>query len=559
MAHRTRTARWLGLGVAAAAAGAGLAGAPATESGIASDLPASVHDRATSHNWMKSKWGNDTTREGIIASADGVWRADKDHGSLNWIEHHYGVDDAWGKSDAQRRKLTGQGVTVAVIDTGVAPVSGLDAPGKVVNGPDLSFESQSDATRYLDGYGHGTHMAAIIAARDAGVPIDKYKDPRNVSGIAPDSQILNVKVGTSDGAADVSQVIAAVDWVVEHRRDNGMNVRVINLSYGTHSQQPYTVDPLAKAVENAWAAGIVVVAAAGNDGDGSGLTMPAADPYVIAVGAVDNRGSDDTKDDVVAPFSSSGTAARRPDLLAPGKSVVSLRVPGSEADVDHPEGLVPGDAQDRLFRGSGTSQAAAIVSGIAALVLQARPAMTPDQVKAMLTATADRLEVGASPAMGAGVVDPKAAVERTLQQTPTTLAANPAAQTWPTSTGLGTLQASRGDAIVADPGNGEELSGEVDAMGSPWNPSQWAQASTSGTAWDGGEWNGRVWTGTGFTARSWSGESWEARSWSGRSWSGVDWSARSWSDSTWSARSWSGAGWVARSWSDAGWGNPSVW
>jgi serine protease AprX len=548
---RGRIAAFVGLVVAVAWAG-GMTGGSHADGGKReqSGPPRS------SLSWMKSKWGNDTTREGEKASADGSWHADKDHGSLNWIEHHYGVDDVWGKSDALRQRITGKGVTVAVIDTGVAPVDGLDAPGQVINGPDLSFESQSDATRYLDGYGHGTHMAAIIAAREDNVTPDHYHDPRNVSGIAPDAQILNMKVATSDGAVDVTQVIAAIDWVVQHRNDAGMNVRVINLSYGAHSTQPYQLDPLAKAVENAWKAGIVVVAAAGNDGAEAPLTEPAADPYVIAVGALDNKGTDDLKDDAVAAFSSTGTDARRPDLIAPGKSVVGLRVPGSEADVEHPEGLVPGDAKDRLFRGSGTSQASAVVSGVAALLLQARPSLTPDQVKGVLTATADKLQTNPSPAMGAGVIDVKAAAELAMKQ-PLPIAAS--WQAWPAATGLGTLAAARGDAIVVDPANGVALTGEVDALGTPWDPAAWAAASSAGRAWVNGSWNGGAWTGDGWTARSWSGDAWAARSWSGRSWSGLDWSARSWSGDAWSARSWSGDGWVARSWSDALWGDASVW
>ena len=116
-----------------------------------------------------------------------------------------------------------------------------------------------------------------------------------------------------------------------------MDVRVLNLSYGTDSVQPWQVDPLARAVENAWDNGIVVVAAAGNGGaSADSLTMPAIDPHVIAVGAVDHSGTPSTSDDVVADFTSAGSAARRPDVLAPGKSVVSLRVPGSFADVEHP-------------------------------------------------------------------------------------------------------------------------------------------------------------------------------------------------------------------------------
>jgi serine protease AprX len=513
----------------------------------ATPAPASAAPAPTASaldQWAKSKWGNDTTKEGEKASADGVWRADRDHGSLNWIERNYGVKDTWGKVAPDGQKVTGAGVTVAVIDTGVAPVPGLNAPGKVIDGPDLSFDSQNPLTRYLDGYGHGTHMAGIIAGRDDGVPVDKFADPKNMVGIAPNATILNMKVATADGSVDVSQVIAAVNWVVQHRQDHGMNVRVINLSYGTHSTQGYEVDPLAKAVEDAWRAGIVVVAAAGNDGGSAPLTMPAADPYVISVGAVDNRGTDSFKDDSVAPFSAGGSTAVGPDLLAPGKSVVSLRVPGSDADVEHPEGLVPGDARGRFFRGSGTSQAAAVVSGAAALLIQARPALTPDQVKRILTSSADKLETDDSPGVGAGVIDVKAALS-----TPVPGAA--AIQRWPLSTGTGSLQAARGDAMVVDPDSGVSLTGEMDALGTPWDAVAWAAASTNGTAWNGGEWNGRPWTGVGWTGRSWSGDSWEARSWSGRSWSGTDWQGRSWSATGWLGRSWSGEAWSGRSWSSS--------
>ena len=231
-------------------------------------------------------------------------------------------------------------------------------------------------------------------------------NPDKFAGIAPDAQLLNMKVGAGDGGADVSQVIAALDWVTEHRTDHGMNVRVVNLAYGTASVQPWQVDPLAHAVENAWRAGLVVVIAAGNEGlDATSLLMPAVDPHVLAVGAVDNVGTATHADDVVAEFTNGGNSDRRPDVLAPGKSVVSLRVPGSYVDAQHPEGLVAGDTSNRFFRGSGTSQATAVTSGEVALLLQARPTLTPDQVKALLMSTADPLVQNPNPAMGAGVVD----------------------------------------------------------------------------------------------------------------------------------------------------------
>ncbi len=546
----------MGLATALVAVGAASAGSVPMASADASRSSSRPHSPEA---LLKSKWGNDTTNEGKQATAEtGVWQADVDHGSMNWIEHHYGVQDVWTQFDPNGKRVTGQGVTVAVIDTGVAPVKGLTTPGKVVNGPDLSFDSQDAAVRYLDGYAHGTHMAGIIAGRDADVPIGKaglprYDDPAYFVGMAPDARILNVKVGTADGAVDVTQVIAAIDWVVQHRSDNGMNVRVINLSYGTRSTQSYLADPLAKAVENAWNRGIVVVAAAGNGGTASPLTMPAVDPYVISVGSVDHRGTDKFTDDIVSPFSNGGTTARRPDLIAPGKSVVSLRVPGSVADVEHPEGRLPGDLSGRFFRGSGTSQATAVVSGAVALLLQARPTMTPDQVKRLLVLSADKLAVNSQPAMGAGVLDVDEAMSLS---TPSRLFSD---QAWAPATGLGTLQASRGDVRIVDPANGVELSGEVDALGTPWVAATWALASTNAAAWSGGMWNGRDWTGDSWSASSWSGDAWLGHSWSGSSWSGLDWQGHSWSDDTWSGHSWSDSGWVGHSWSDALWGDSSTW
>src|ERR687890_1385753 len=159
--------------------------------------------------------------------------------------------------------FTGKGVGVALIDTGVTEVPGLDT-GNVVHGPDLSFDSQDPELAHKDAFGHGTHLASIIAGRDTVGTPTSYGSPSSFTGIAPGANLIDVKVGANDGAVDVTQVIAAIDWVVEHRRE--MNIRVINLSYGTDSVQDPQVDPLTFAVERAWKAGIVVVVAGGNDG-----------------------------------------------------------------------------------------------------------------------------------------------------------------------------------------------------------------------------------------------------------------------------------------------------
>src|SRR5213078_2734357 len=145
---------------------------------------------------------------------------------------------------------TGKGVGVALVDTGAVPVKGLTS-GNVVNGPDLSLDNPASWAADKDGFGHGTHMAGIIAGNDG--------TSTGFTGVAPGAKLVNVKVGAYDGAVDVTQVIAAIDWVVQHRADNGMNIRVINLSYGTDGVQSSQIDPLAAAVEHAWQKGVVVV------------------------------------------------------------------------------------------------------------------------------------------------------------------------------------------------------------------------------------------------------------------------------------------------------------
>jgi serine protease AprX len=418
--------------------------------------------------------------------------------------------------------FTGAGVGVAIIDSGVAPVDGLTIPGKVVNGADLSFDSQNANVRYLDLYGHGTHVAGIIAGRDdAAATNPRVSDLRtHYAGVAPGAQILNVKVADGTGAADISQVIAGISWVVEHRNDQGMNIRVLNLAFGTDGIQDYVLDPLAYAVEMAWKSGIVVVVAAGNDGNSSPLRNPAYDPFVIAVGADDARGTYGTGDDTIPSFSNCGTTTRSVDLVAPGKSVISLRVPGSYVDEFYPSAAVG----DRFFRGTGTSQAAAVVSGAVALIVDQRPGITPDQVKALLTSTARTLRDASDLCQGAGVIDLRAAFKA---PTPDIV------QTWEQSTGLGSLEAARGSYHVSQ--DGVTLVGEQDIFGNDWDGVSWSGVSWSSGDWTGVSWSGVSWSGVSWSGVSWSGVSWSGVSWSGVSWSGVSWSGVSWSDDLWTA------------------------
>ena len=313
--------------------------------------------------------------------------------------------DAIGATDLWSGHVTGAGVDVALIDSGVVPVDGLTVNGKIVNGPDLSFDRQAGASPYLDLFGHGTHLAGIIAGRDDALAAGDRPNGGGFSGIAPGARIVSVKVASAGGETDVSQVIAAIDWVVQHRTSGGLDIRVLNLSFGTDATQSYAADPLAFAVEVAWRRGIVVVTAAGNSGDHHRrLANPAMDPYVIAVGADDLHGTSAVDDDTVPSWSSPGDALRKPDLVAPGVAVPSLRDPGSFIDLG-----APSSTHSRLLRGSGTSQAAAMVSGAVALLLDDRSRLTPDQVKELLVSTARPLLSADRDAQGAGLLDVGAA------------------------------------------------------------------------------------------------------------------------------------------------------
>jgi serine protease AprX len=468
----------------------------------------------------------------------------------------YNTTLATGAQAYWKAGYTGKGIDVAVIDTGTAPVPGLATAGKLVNGPDLSFESQSPNLRYLDTYGHGTHMAGIIAGRaDAAVAGRYAGDTTNFLGMAPDARIVSLKVADAMGAADVSQVIAAIDWVVQNKTTGGLNIRVLNLSFGTNTTHPYTIDPLCHAVEAAWKKGITVVAATGNAGfymtpGGPGLTSPARDPYVLSVGATDNKKTTATSDDAVASFSSSGVVGtggtKNPDLVAPGRSIISLAVPGSFIDQTYGwAGAVTGG----YMRGSGTSQAAAVVSGAAALVLQRHPTYTPNQVKALLTMSARPLTSGnlTAAAQGRGTLD----LAKALSTTSVT-----ASYSYTNSSGAGSLEGARGTAHLVD--NGVELRGEQDIFATPVSTATQASKRTAGTAWTGGTYNSQVWTGSSFngtnwTATNWSGRMWSGRMWSSVTWSGRMWSGRMWSSGTWTGRMWSGTHWSGNTWSSAGW------
>ena len=473
----------------------------------------------------------DTTTD-LLDTTTGILTAGWDDGATTPPTPIGDVTSAVGARKLWNNGYDGSGIGVALIDSGVVPVEGLLTAGKVVNGPDLSFESQSDDFRYLDTFGHGTHMAGIIGGQDS--------SGKGFRGVAPGAHIVNLKVATREGAVDVSQVIAAIDWAVQHRNDPGMNIRVISLSYGTDGLQDRHVDPLSAAVEAAWRNGITVVVAGGNDGTSrAALVNPAVNPFVIAVGAVDLVGTVSASDDQVAAFSSRGSSDRYVDVTAPGVSIASLRNPGSTIDDAHPGAVV----DERFFRGSGTSQAAAATAGAVALLLDARPSLTPDQTKALLKATATQVSTTEVRAAGAGRINVGLAAGASVPVGST--------QGWTPSTGTGTLEGARGtEHLTAD---GVELRGEIDVMGLPWDGATWAPKAFAGRAWNEGWWNGTEWTGTCLCSDAWSGKSWTGKSWTGKSWTGKSWTSETWTGKSWTGKSWTGDAWTGKSWTGKSW------
>ncbi|WP_081686421.1 S8 family peptidase [Candidatus Solirubrobacter pratensis] len=299
------------------------------------------------------------------------------------------------------RGITGSGVGVAVIDSGVAgdlvDFRGADGRSRVV----ANVVTSPGAKKAGDGLGHGTHVAGIIAGNSFNrAPSDPlYGD---YVGVAPDANLIVVKASDEQGNSTVLDVINGIQFVVDHRDD--YNIRVLNLSLAADAAQSYRTDPLDAAVEYAWEKGIVVVAASGNRGSDRDAVQyaPGNDPFAISVGGSDEKGN--SGKGARAYWSSAGRTQDgfpKPEVMAPGAHIVSTLAPDSAFQYLCPTCIVGG----AYFKAGGTSMAAPVVSGAIALLLQAKPYLTPDQVKAALMAT-DKPVFGSA---GAGDIDVEAA------------------------------------------------------------------------------------------------------------------------------------------------------
>ena len=401
--------------------------------------------------------------------------------------------DVIGSTSANAMGLTGAGTTVAVIDTGIADVPGFD--GRIRPVVDAAGASQrcvnlSTEAGCADSFGHGTFVAGMVHS------------------VAPGADLVAIKLSGRDGSSNVSTVLAALQWVITNR--DVYDIDVVNLSMRSESSMSYRLDPLNLAVEQVWANGITMVVAAGNQGSASHtIAKPGDDPWVITVGATDDHGTVSLEDDTVASFSSRGPTVAdglsKPDVAAPGRSVHSLRSPGSEADLRYPYFV-----DDELRLGSGTSFAAPEVAGAAALLHQADPSATNDRVKFALMATARPL--GTAYDTGAGIIDVSAAL------------AAPA--------GLANQQNFH--PILFPTG----APTATDLLGTQYEGTSWQGTSWQGTSWQGTSWQGTSWQGTSWQGTSWQGTSWQGTSWQGTSWQGTSWQGTSWQGTSWQGTSW---------------------
>src|SRR3954452_9650172 len=388
---------------------------------------------------------------------------------------------------------TGASVTVAVVDTGIDTTG--DLAGQVVRSVD--FTSEGDGA---DHDGHVTFVAGLIAGTGA-------HSSGDIEGVAPGAKLVSLKISGADGATDVTLVLEALEWLKAFAA--AYNIRVVNLSLGFTSQQPYAVDPLDFAVERLWNAGITIVTAAGNGGNAAGTILaPGNDPFVVTIGSSNDRTTVNNKEHKLATFSASGPTVdgvAKPDLLAPGRSLVSSRAPGSTVELANPSSAIG----DVYGKGSGTSFSTGIVSGAAALVLSKSPLLTPNQVKQRLLSSARPIPGRRPPATGSGVVDAWGATMST-----TTASANIGV---PPSSGVGSLQATRGPACLRDASGICMTDADADAAlgfdpDAYWAPT-WAGSQWVGSQWVGSQWVGSQWVGSQWVGSQWVGSQWVRAQW----------------------------------------------
>jgi serine protease AprX len=423
------------------------------------------------------------------------------------LSAQYSNDQTWVDSAGVSDFYTGMALSglnvpaIAVVDSGVQ-AGRLDFGGRVVKSVTLTNLLPNASG---DGRGHGTFVAGIAAGSKSGY-----------AGSSPTAPIVSIDVMDDNGMALTSDVIAAADWILANKRT--YNIKVANFSLQSTQAGSFMYDPLNKAVEKLWFSGVVVVAAVGNYGDNGNATTvayaPGNDPFIISVGASDTNGTGYTStDDTVAPWSAYGYTLdgfAKPDLGAPGRQLVGPVPATATMPLEAPSRVT---APGYMWM-SGTSFAAPVVSGAAALILAKNPTWTPDKVKGALMLSARATAAGMG--LGVGEVNAKGAFDVTNPPNPN-LALNQ---------------------FVGSDGTG----------GVVFDSASWANNATANASWNQASWNQASWN-----QASWANASWNQASWAAASWANASWSSASWNNASWAAASWAAASWNAASWAQASW------
>jgi serine protease AprX len=399
------------------------------------------------------------------------------------------IPSVWNGT-AGTRAATGAGIGVAVLDTGVN-TSLVDF---ATSSNLIAVNLNQNATGVGDGYGHGTHVVGTIKGRD---PQGRY------IGVAPDATVVSVKISDDSGFTTESDLIRGMQWVLANK--DRYNLRAVNVSLSTAIPTSYLVSPVALAAEALWRGGIIVVASAGNSGSAQDATwaVPGSDPYVLTVGALDHNQTVAAGDDSLASFSSRGKTQDgiyKPDILAPGRRIIApLAGPNVTLARDLPTHVV----ETTYIRLSGTSMAAPVTAGSIALLLQAYPSLTPDQVKWLLVNT-ERTYTGQPDS--AGAIDLVAAFKRAAQGGVPSANQN----LTPSGTLLTTVTNLLGNLV------GTVVSIVID-------PQYWDAGYWTGAHWDGGHWTGAHWDGGHWDGGHWDGGHWDGGHWDGGHWDGGHW------------------------------------
>jgi serine protease AprX len=472
-----------------------------------------------------------------------------------------GADQVWA-GVGELPALDGSGITIAVIDSGIDQRHAA-LTGKVVAVHDFTGGDG------IDRFGHGTHVAGIIAG--AGVTTPDGKDYR---GIAPGAKLVNLRVLDDAGNGTVADVVEAIDWAIANR--GRYKIRVINLSLGAPVLQSYHDDPMCEAVERAVRAGIVVVAAAGNYGrsaDGKtvlgSIVSPGNSPYAITVGAVDTHGTPQRGDDTVAAYSSRGPTAYdlliKPDVSAPGSHIASAEAAGGYLARTYPERHVTGSGANGIFQLSGTSMAAAVVSGAASLLLDERFGLKPIDVEAVLELTSSFMPSGGLLGTGVGEINVLAAVEGVdrhsngrLELPTTELAGERISPSGLLilSTGQPRVDISSivwtiaRDASIVWTGTSSNsivwtgLATSIVWTGATGNSIVWTRATGNSIVWTGATNNSIVWTGATSNSIVWTGTASNSIVWTGTSAGSIVWTGTQsivWTGSTADSIVWTSA------------------